>query len=206
MNKTFEIERRFIDPEVVDFRAESEGMVVVGRPIIYEKETILFPGVAEIIHRGAATEALSLNEAYLLWQHDQRQPMASYRNGTLSHIEDEEGVQITADCSKTSWGRDGFEAVRNGIITKMSFAFRALKVEWEERKNTDGSILDVRHIVKFEHIFDFAPVTFPAYNDTEIVKRALTVPERSRREAPPTFNPYAAAARNRRLRLSGYQL
>ena len=200
--KELTIERRFIDPEVINFRAaESEEMIVEGRPILYGVRTILFPGFAEIIEKGAATEALELNEAYLLWQHDMKQPMASYRNKTLTHTEDDNGVNIVADCSKTVWGRDGFEAVKNGTITKMSFAFRVLKQEWEEVKNPDGSILDVRHILKFEHIYDFSPVTFPAYNDTEIAKRNL---DEYRQTLAPTWNPYAADARNRRLRLTGY--
>lgn len=194
------IERRFLDPDTINFRAaEGDEMIVEGLPIVYESRTILFPGVAEIIHKGAATAALDLREAYLLWQHDMKMPMASYRNNTLSHTEEDEGVRIIADCSKTSWGREGYEAVRNGVITKMSFAFRVLKQEWEEVKNADGSILDVRHITRFEHIYDFSPVTFPAYNDTEIVKRSIELYKQT------IVNPYAADARNRRLRLSGYR-
>ena len=201
-NREIEIERRFIDPEVINFRAsESEEMILEGLPIVYESRTILVPGIAEIIHRGAATEALDRREAYLLWQHDMKMPMASYRNDTLSHTETDEGVRIVADCSKTTWGREGYEAVKNGVITKMSFAFRVLKQEWEEVRNPDGSIIHVRHIHKFERFLDYSPVTFPAYNDTEIAKRNL---EEYRQSLTPEFNPYAANARTRRLRLTGY--
>lgn len=194
------IERRYIDPIEVEFRASNDDgkMTVEGRPIIYESRTIIYPGFAEVIEKNAASEALNEKMAYLLWQHDPAQPMASYKNDTLQHTEDERGVRIVADCSQTTWGRDGYEAVRNGIITKMSFAFRVEDQEWEEIKNPDGSILNVRHIIKFEKIFDFSPVTFPAYNDTEIFKRAHEMHFKQ------IYVPHFAQARSRRLRLSGY--
>ena len=194
------IERRYIDPVEVNFRAaEDKEMTVEGRPIVYGVRTIIFPGWAEVIEKGAATDALKENIAYLLWQHDRKMPMATYRNQTLAHSEDDNGVSITADCSMTAWGRDGYEAIKNKTITKMSFAFQVDEVEWEDVENEDGSILSVRHIVKLKHIYDFSPVTFPAYNDTEVFQRSLNEFKQNKNNGL-----FMADARSRRLRLSGF--
>ena len=206
--KTGTRERRYIDPVTaqIEFReANADEMVIEGIPILYGVRTILWPGFAEIVEPMAATKALEKREAYLLWQHKSSEPMASYKNSTLSHEEREDGVHIVADCSKTTWGRDGYEAVRNKLIDKMSFSFTVADQEWEEVTNPDGSVLTVRHIKEFESIFDFAPVTFPAYNDTEIYTRSYqefkteNVPEVPEVES----ESYAAEARARRIRLSG---
>lgn len=170
------VERRYLDPKTakIETRAADEGQKMVsGIPILYNVQTILYPGIAEIIERGAAAEALEKYEAYLLWQHRSDKPMASYKNETLTHEEREDGVYIEADCSKTSWGRDGYEAIENRLIDKMSFGFIVADQEWEEVENQDGSVLSVRHIKQFDSIYDFAPVTYPAYADATIAKRSL---------------------------------
>ena len=136
--------------------------------------------------------------------------MASYKNDTLNHDEREDGIFITADCSKTTWGRDGYEAVKNKLIDKMSFSFVVKDQTWEEIENPDGSTLTVRHINEIDAIYDFAPVTFPAYNDTEIYSRSLEQfkqqeqeKQTEQQEEQPESESYAAEARARRLRLSG---
>lgn len=204
-------ERRFIDPQTarIELRAQGEGddqqMIVEGMPILYSVRTIIFPGFAEVIEPGAATEALQRNEAYLLWMHDHGCPMASYKNNTLSHEERTDGIFISADCSKTRWGRDGYEAIRNGAIDKMSFGFITAEQEWEEIKNPDGSILDVRHVIKMERVFDFSPVTFAAYDQTEISARSLEYLRNSRDyfKQAETTRDYKAEARSRFFIIKG---
>lgn len=198
-------ERRYIDP--VEARIElreapdNGEMIIEGMPILYGVRTILWPGFAEVIEKNACTNALERRNAYLLWQHKSGEPMASYKNDTLQHEEREDGVFIKADCSKTVWGRDGYEAIKNKLIDKMSFSFVVKEQRWEDIENPDGSILTVRHITEIEELYDFAPVTFPAYSDTEVYSRSF---EAYKQQAPQKHESesYAAEARARRLRLS----
>ena len=63
----------------------------------------------------------------------------------------------------TTLGRDLLENIRNGVITKSSFAFTVDDEEWEKDKSGD-----VRTIKKIKRLCDVAPVTYPAYNDTDV--------------------------------------
>jgi hypothetical protein len=92
----------------------------------------------------------------------------------LSVVEDEHGVKIVADVSKTRWGRDGFEAVQSGTIDKMSFAFDIAPrgQTWDVEKDENGIEIDVRLITEFGQIYDYSPVAYPAYEGTEVQARS----------------------------------
>ena len=100
---------------------------ITGTPIVYNRVAVLIDNEnfrwTEIIEPGAARDALRRAEQVLLWNHDTGKPMASRKNNTLSVREDSSGVHITADASGTAWGRDGVEAIRAGLVNKMSFGF-----------------------------------------------------------------------------------
>jgi HK97 family phage prohead protease len=149
---------------------------VAGTPIVYNRMATLFENsdvaVREIIEPGAAREALNIAEQALLWNHDSSQPMASRKNNTLSVSEDEYGVRISADVSGSVWGRDGHEAIRSGLVSAMSFAFYIDRDGYStERTVVDKKEIVTRRIRRFSRIVDFAPVTYPAYKDTDISAR-----------------------------------
>jgi len=116
-------ERRFIPIENMRAVKNDDGkMIIEGYPIVYNTYADLW-GFREIIRPGASTEALKRSDEIVLWNHESGHPMARKSNGTLEVKEDEKGVFIRADVSKTRSGRDGYEAIENGITDKMSFAF-----------------------------------------------------------------------------------
>ncbi|HET6456947.1 MAG TPA: HK97 family phage prohead protease, partial [Armatimonadota bacterium] len=106
-----EAERRIV-PFEGQMRASGDdgSMIIEGYAIVYEKYAPLW-GFREIIRPGAATEALKRSDELVLWDHESSQPMARRSAGTLEVSEDEKGVFIKADVSKTRWGRDGYEAI-----------------------------------------------------------------------------------------------
>ena len=160
-------ERRFVSVEV---RASGdEGLIIEGRAIVYDSETDL-GWFRETISQGAATEALKSCDAFLLFNHDSNQPLARIKNGTLTAVEDERGVTIRADLSKSALGPNLYKDIKSGLIDKMSFAFSIEEETWvhsEDRNKTD-----LRVIGKFREIFDFSPVTYPAYKSTELQARS----------------------------------
>ena len=167
------LERRYIDlaEAGIEVRKDEDGkMILRGRPVVYGKYTRIYDFL-EIIQEGAAGDLLN-REEMLLWQHDMSRPMAAVKNGTLKATESKAGIDIEADVSGTVWGRDGFEAVKSGVVDKMSFGFIPLKVRWEE-KEIDGKMMDVRVIEAFKRLVDYSPVSFPAYNDTSISARSM---------------------------------
>ncbi len=191
-----ETERRYriIDQEELRVTIDDDKMIIEGYPIVYNQRTVLWPGVVEIIEPGAATNALGKRTTKVYWNHDTSKPMAGFGNGTLEATEDEHGVFIRAEVQGTVWGRDGYEAIRSGIVNQMSFAFKVIRGqdEWSVEENEDGSILDIRTIKEFDLIPDFSPVCQPAYPTTEVYARSKELicrnqPEsETSDEAPPT--------------------
>jgi HK97 family phage prohead protease len=176
-----ELQRRFIncDPGVLEeIRAEGEenSYKIKGTPVVYNRECVLYDTEmfrwVEIIEAGAAREALLRAEQVLLWNHDRSKPMAARKNNTLTAREDTAGVHIEADAAGTVWGREGVEAIRSGLVDKMSFGFYLKEDGYtEERSVENGKRVLRRTIKKIDRIVDFSPVTYPAYQDTEVSAR-----------------------------------
>jgi HK97 family phage prohead protease len=169
---SIDIERRYLSIQEMRASKTDDGkMIIEGYPIVYEKYANLW-GFKEIIRKGAATEALKRSDEMVLWDHETDQPMARKKNETLEVKEDEKGVFIRADVSKTVWGRNGYEAILNDIVDKMSFAFNIARGGdnwyWEE---IDGVEIEVREIIQFQEIFDYSPVSYPAYKETVVNAR-----------------------------------
>ena len=175
------LQRRFIpcDPGTLEEIRAADGSTsykIKGTPIIYNRETVLYESESfrwtEIIESGAASDALLRAEQVLLWNHNSSMPMAARKNNTLTAREDSTGVHIEADAGGTVWGREGVEAIRAGLVDKMSFGF-FVKPEGvsEERTVENGKRICKRTIKKFDRIVDFSPVTYPAYQGTEVTAR-----------------------------------
>jgi len=175
------LQRRFLPLEGSDFqiikRSESEdGYKIKGTPVVYNREVVLYENqhyrFIEVIESGAARDALLRAEQVLLWNHDSSKPMAARKNNTLSVREDMNGVYIEADISGTVWGRDGYEAINSGLVDKMSFGFYISEDGFtEERYVENGKRCCKRSIKKMDRIVDFSPVTYPAYQDTDVQSR-----------------------------------
>jgi len=173
-------ERRIV-PFAGEMRAvggDDGAMIIEGYPIVYEKYAPLW-GFREIIRPGAATEALKRSDELVLWDHESSQPMARRSAGTLQVSEDEKGVLIRADVSKTRWGRDGYEAIANGVISRMSFAFDTEKDNWFWEE-IEGVKSETREILSFATLYDYSPVSYPAYKETVVMARCKDLALRHR--------------------------
>lgn len=148
---------------------EDEGkMIIEGKAICYEDETVLFEfqGIQykEIIKAGAFDGA-DIHYCFLKYNHsDNIMAMARVKNGTLQIFNRDDGVYFKADLANTTAGRDLYELVKRGDIDKMSFAFTI----------KDESYDEVEHrwtVNKIEKVYDFAAVTVPAYDNTDLYSR-----------------------------------
>ena len=159
---------------------------ITGTPIVYNRSTTLIEDtdfrMEEVILPGAASGALLRAEQVLLWNHDAAQPMAACSNRTMTVKEDSAGVHIDADVSGTKWGREGYEAIKSGVVSRMSFGFYLKDDGYTvERFVDNGKRILKRTIKKIDRIIDFSPVTYPAYSSTSVSARAAgaagTVPD-----------------------------
>src|SRR5699024_2264868 len=103
-----------------------------------------------------------------LAEHDSSTVLASTKNGTLELVEDDKGLLMRAKIINTSTGRDWYEMIRSGLITNMSFGFRAIKDTW--KSVTQG--LSERTISELE-LYEVSAVRNPAYAQSSISSRGI---------------------------------
>lgn len=129
------------------------------------REKIL-PGVFE----KAINRALDGGDVFFLHQHDNRAlPLASVKSDTLELTEDKETnkLRMRATLPNTTFARDVYELVREGVLREFSFGFSKPKSTWGVGK--DG--LKERSLTDF-NISEISIVRTGAYNQTEAYARA----------------------------------
>jgi len=107
----------------------------------------------DVIHKGAFAKTikerghLGSNDIYFLYQHDKKQLLGK------PHVlkEDDYGLYFEAKVSNTTLGNDTLELYRDGILTKHSFGFQAIK----KQETKDARIL------KELKLYEGSAVTFP---------------------------------------------
>lgn len=98
---------------------------------------------------------------------------ARQSNGTLTVSPDEHGLHITADLGGTEIGRGLYEEIKGGYTDKMSFGFRVASDKWEEQRQDDGTIFNIRTITGISKVYDVSAVSIPANDGTTISVRNL---------------------------------
>ena len=92
--------------------------------------------------------------------------LARLSNGTLIVEPDEHGLFIAADLSKSEAARNRFEEIKNGLVTRMSWAFSIAASEFDREAH-------ITTITKVKKIYDVSAVSLPADPNTEISARNL---------------------------------
>jgi uncharacterized protein len=171
-------ERRFFSNKP-ELRAEKESRRIEGLGIIYNSLSENFApwqdgGLYEVIEPGAARGLLDDEDIMILFNHSPDLVLA--RNKVTAELrEADNGVYYAYDTPNTTVGNDLLENVRLENVRKSSFAFIQKEVRMERNVQwADMGKINLRRIVKFERLFDFSPVTYPAYNQTEVMARAYT--------------------------------
>lgn len=163
-------ERRFFTPEL---RAEDDGMIE-GVAAVVNKDTDL-GYFKERIAPGAFDNALK-DDVVALFNHDPNLPLArttAKGDGKLELYLTKDGdLGYRFKVPNTSMGKDLSENIRNGVISKSSFAFTIEEDEWQYAKEGKRDT-DLRVIKKIGRLYDVSPVTYPAYNDTSVAQRSL---------------------------------
>ena len=139
--------------------------------VLYEDKNIV---LKEIIDREALAEA-DMEDIILQFDHEGK-VYARTSNKTLTVEPDGHGLNVEADLSGTAIGRELYEEIKGGYITKMSWGFTVDrdKDDWTSEQLPDGRTLEVRRIRSVKKIYDVSVVSLPANDATEISARSLT--------------------------------
>lgn len=167
-----------ITPETREYRSftiikrdedEAAGRIY-GRAVIFNEPTVIWkdPGTGveykEMIDKDAFAEA-DMDDVILNVNHE-GQALARTRNKTLELMLSPMSLDIDADMTKSQASRDALEAVQNGLLDKMSFAFSIAP----EGDDYDAET-HTRIIRKVERLYDVSLVNFPAYEQTAVSSR-----------------------------------
>ncbi len=140
-------------------------------------------GFVETIRQGAFARALrEKQDVRALINHDPNQVLGRTASGTLTMQEDANGLLVEITPPDTRYAADLLTLIKRGDVSQMSFAFRTVTDEW---RMVDG--VPERELVDV-NLFDVSPVTYPAYNDTNIAARSLASWQEASKPAPVIFD------------------
>lgn len=158
--RSFEIRQR-------EEKEADDSMILEGRAVVFNSPEVMyeFDGVKyyEQIDRHAFDEA-EMDDVILNVNHE-GQALARTRNKTLELTLTDEELDMDADMSKSRASRDAYEAVQNGLLDKMSFAFTVREDAYDEKTHT-------RTVLKIDRLYDVSLVNFPAYEATSVSARS----------------------------------
>jgi len=111
----------------------------------------------------------------MLWNHEKHLVLARTTNQTLRLSVDAKGLMLDADMAPVSYARDLVVLLGRGDVNQMSFAFQARDertIDWDEttlRGPQGESMRFPRATIRsVTGLFDVSPVTFPAYQGTDV--------------------------------------
>jgi uncharacterized protein len=142
----------------------------------------------EIILPGAFDDVLE-NDVRALFNHESELILARTKSGTLEIGVDNVGLWYQFDAPETQAGNDLLVSIRRGDIDQSSFQFRVDEngQSWVEQKEGDGPTIITRTISKVLELLDVSPVTYPAYEDTQVDCRSI--PKEFTKQEPETPEP-----------------
>lgn len=153
-----------------------DELVVEGYFALYEQETELYPGIFEIITKGAFDNTLQ-NDVRALWNHNTQYVLGRNKSGTLELKADDKGLFGTIRLPKTQYAEDLHVLISRGDVDQCSFGFNILDEDLEEL--ADGGF---RWRLKEVDLHEISVVTFPAYENTSVQARAKQVEQIQQRK------------------------
>jgi len=168
--KTPEIERRtFALTSPAELREEGEGTRrIEGHAAVFGEWTTIrsmWGDWEERIDSHAFDDAMT-DDVRALFNHEPSRLLGRTKAGTLRLSIDNTGLRYSIDPPNTSTGRDVVELVARGDVDQSSFAFEVIEESWDFEGEVDRrTILKVR-------LYDVSPVTYPAYEGTDVALRS----------------------------------
>lgn len=148
---------------------EDAEYVVEGYAAVFNQTVPLFEHngktFCEVILPGAFDGA-DMSNVIMYYGHGGK-PVALTSNDTLRLSVDEHGLKFWAYLGGTEEGRNLWEEVKGGYITKMSFCFDMA----EECDSFDGE--NTRRVTAITAVYDVSAVDCPAYDGTEVHARSV---------------------------------
>lgn len=160
--------RTFQTTEMRVVRADGEAAKIVGHAAMFDSPTQIGSkswGWMETVKAGAFANSIKVDDVRALFNHDPNIVLGRNVAGTLELSEDDRGLLYEITPPETQWARDLLESIDRGDVSGSSFGFEVVEQVWRMREDDDE--MDERDLIELR-LWDVSPVTFPAYDDTDV--------------------------------------
>lgn len=152
---------------------DDDGPSLAGHAAIFGEWANIGGWFLERIDPKAFNKTIKEADVRMLFNHNPDTVLARTKNETLALGTDDVGLTYRGELNTDDPQAMSVHAkVKRGDVDQSSFAFRVIKEEWVEA-DTDGDTktLPKRTILEAQ-LFDVSPVTYPAYEGTDVGVRA----------------------------------
>lgn len=159
-------ERRTIDSQL-EFRKDGEDEFFEGVAVVFDTTTDL-GRFTESIDKRAFDDVMD-SDVRGLFNHDPMIVLGRTKSGTMkvTITDTEVRYKIKYNANDPDHVRV-MEKVKRGDVSHSSFAFKAKDDKWDVRNGKDH-----RHVLKMKVWADVSPVTYAAYQNTNVAVRSL---------------------------------
>lgn len=119
-------------------------------------------------------DGADLSDVIMQYDHE-GMVLARNRAGNLHIAADSHGIFVAADLSKTEAARQLYEAIKAGMVDRMSWAFTVDEESYDYEN-------DIRTILRVKKVYDVSAVSIPANDATAISARSYADGVISRKE------------------------
>jgi len=152
--------------------ADDDGFTLEGYAAVFDTPTRIDSWEGrfdEQIAHGAFKKTLSERQPVVQWDHGHDAATGSVPIAAIEEIrEDDHGLFVRARMFDNARVEPIRQAIAGGAIDGMSFRFRVLREEWDE-KRTEAPMRTIKEL----DLFELGPVAFPAYTATSVGVRSL---------------------------------
>ena len=157
------METRYIPTEM---RVDEEGRIE-GYAAVFGEWSERLWYFREKIRRGAFAKTLQEADVRALFNHDPNYVLGRNKASTLNIWEDDHGLGFRVQPPDAQWANDLMSSIKRGDINQASFAFDAIRDEWDYNvEPNERELIEVR-------LYDVSVVTYPAYPQTSVSARSL---------------------------------
>ena len=146
------------------------GNTLVGHAAVFNVEAVIAGMFRESIAPRAFRKSIKEQDVRALFNHDPAHVLGRNKSGTLRLTEDDVGLSYEIDLPDTQTARDLWTLIDRGDITQSSFAFETVKELRTEPDVDAGETLPL-FVQKECRLWDVSPVTYPAYEQTDVSAR-----------------------------------
>jgi uncharacterized protein len=154
-----------------DIRSAAGGNTLIGHAAVFDIETVIGGMFRESIAPRAFRKSIKESDVRALFNHDPAHVLGRNKAGTLRLSEDAIGLHYEVDLPDTQTARDLWTSIDRGDITQSSFAFETVKEERVSPDQEAGETLPL-FIQRECRLWDVSPVTYPAYEQTDVAARS----------------------------------